>query len=127
MQYNLDITTLVGQTVLKVKNNAEGHETIADLRRQARVENAKSRAKAVLDPSYNPVFVRIVTFGRLGKNNPNAWIYRDRNRNLGFRNAYQRIETQHASELAVYINPMSKSLDDGTAVLYQTSIFKFVK
>ena len=125
MQYNLDITTLVGQTVLKVKNNVEGHETIADLRRQARAENAKSRAKAVLDPSYNPVFVRVVTFGRLGKNNPNSWIYRQRN--SGFRNGYQRIETQHANELAVYINPMSKSSFPGITSLTQTSIFKFVK
>jgi hypothetical protein len=121
MQINLDITTLVGQTVIKVKNDLGGHETVADLRRQARAENCKQRAKALLDPSYIPVFVRVVTFGRLGKNNPNSWIYRSRNKR--FRDGYKRIATQHAAELAVYINPMSKTKWG----LHQTSIFKFVK
>jgi len=121
MQTNLDITTLVYQEVLKVKNDLGGHETIADLRRQARAENKKQRAKAVLDSSYNPVFVRVVTFGRLGKNNPNSWIYKQRN--SGFRNGYQRIDTQHAAELAVYINPMNKTKWG----YHQTSKFNFVK
>ncbi len=123
MQINLDITTLVGQTVIKVKNDLGGHETVADLRRQARAENLKQRAKALLDPSYNPIFVRVVTFGRLGKNSPHSCVYRQRNK--GFRNGYQRIDIQHAAELAVYINPMSKS--NWGSNLTQTSIFKFVK
>lgn len=117
----MNITSLVRQTVIKVKNTAEGQETISDLRRQARVENAKSRAKALLDPSYVPTFVRVATFGRLGKNNPNSWIYRQRN--AGWRNGYQRIEMQHAAEIAVYINPMTK----GRFGYHQTSEFKFVK
>jgi hypothetical protein len=126
MQIKLDITTLIGQTAIKVKNDLGGQETIADLRRQARIENAKSRAKALLDPSYNPVFVRVVTFGRLGKNSPHADIYRQRNKG-SFHNAYQRIATQHAAELAVYINPMSLNTWHGSSVYSQTSIFKFVK
>jgi hypothetical protein len=124
MQINLDITTLIGQTVIKVKNDLGGHETIADLRRQARAENCKQRAKALLDPSYIPVFVRVVFYGRLGENSPHSHIYRSRNK--GIRNGYHRIDTQHAAELAVYINPMSKSKWSKWG-LHQTSIFKFVK
>lgn len=117
----MNITSFVKQTVIKVKNDTNGSETIADLRRQARIENAKSRAKALLDPSYKPVFVQVALFGRLGKNNPHSPIYRQRN--AGWRNGYQRINIRHAAEIAVYINPMSK----GQYGYHQTSIFKFVK
>jgi hypothetical protein len=117
----MNVSSLVNQTVIKVKNDNSGHETIADLRRQARAENAKSRAKSLLDPSYTPVFVQVALFGRLGKNNPNSWIYRQRN--AGWRNGYQRIDVKHSSEIAVYINPMSKDQYG----YRQTSTFKFVK
>lgn len=118
----IDITTLTNRHVLKVKNDSFGHETLAELRRQAKIENAKSRLKAMTDPAYEPIFVRVVTFGRLGKNNPHSWIYKSRN--AGFRNGYQRISLSHASEIAVYINPMKKHAFGG---LYITSNFKFVK
>lgn len=118
----LDITTLTDRKVLKVKANADGLETIADLRRQAKAENLKQRAKALLDPSYKPTFVRVVTFGRLGKNSPHAWVYKNRNR--GFRNGYQRINIQHAAEIAVYINPMHEYTYGCLGVTYK---FNFVK
>lgn len=122
MKQNIDITSLVRQTVIKVKNDADGLQFIADLRKQAKAENAKSRAKATLDESYEPVFVRVVIFGRLGKNNPNSWIYKQRN--SGYRNGYQRIENKHAAELAVYINPVVKSR---WGSFHISSNFKFVK
>lgn len=116
----MNISNLTEQTVLKVKNDADGKEAIAMLRRQAKQLNARSRAKALLDPSYTPVFVQIATFGRLGKNNKNSWIYRQRNR--GFRNGYQRIAIEHSSEIAVYINPVVKTVYGGYR---QCSNFKF--
>lgn len=121
MQLNIDLASLNKRAVFKVKNDVAGHEFIANLRAQSRLENAKSKAKALLDPSHTPVYVKIELFGRLGKNNPKSWIYKQRNK--GFRNGYQRIALADASEIAIYVNPMLKNTWGYT----QTSTFNFVK
>jgi hypothetical protein len=58
-------------------------------------------------PGYEPVFMRVTLFGRLGKNNPNRSKYSTIGR-TSWRNPAQRIALADAAEIAAYINPMKK-------------------
>lgn len=95
------------RTVLKVKNDKDGWALIKSLRLESKIYNLHEKAHALSDPSYDPVFKRVVLFGRLGKNNPNRSKYSKVGRS-SWSNPAQRISLQDAAEIAVYINPMRK-------------------
>lgn len=94
--------------LFSVQNDTEGHAHIAEIRQKTRVHNAEQRLMALQDPSYKPEFLKIEVRGRLGKNNPNAMIYRRRAQarlprgwNFGG-HPYQNIDPTHAATLDVY-------------------------
>lgn len=96
----------MNRTVLKVPNNNDGWNVIKHHRAIAKAYNLRERANEIMIPGYEPVFMRIALFGRLGKNNPNRHKYAKRPGS--WRNPAQRIALADAAEIAVYINPMKK-------------------
>jgi hypothetical protein len=74
------------------KDDADGFELIEMLKTDIRELNSKHDSK-----------FRVVLKARLGKNNPNADLYRLRRR-MGNRNAYQTIQMCHGSRFDVYIH-----------------------
>ena len=94
--------------LFSVQNDAAGHAHISEIRQRTRIHNAEQRLLAMQDPSYKPKFLKIEVKGRLGKNNPNAMIYRSaaqarmpRGWNFGG-HAYQNIAPKHGATLDVY-------------------------
>ena len=61
----------MNRTVLKVKNDNQGWNVIKHHRVTAKAYNLRERANELTIPGYEPVFMRVDLFGRLGKNNPN--------------------------------------------------------
>jgi hypothetical protein len=94
--------------LFSVQNDAEGHAHIAEIRQSIREYNAEERRGAKNDPSFKPKFLKIEVRGRLGKNNPNAMIYRSRAQSrMAARfhfgsHAYQNIAPKHGATLDVY-------------------------
>jgi hypothetical protein len=91
-----------------VQNNAEGLAHISELRKQNREYNAEQKLLAQQDSSFIPKFLKIEVRARLGQNNPNATIYRERAQSrmaprfhFGS-HAYQNIALEHAATLDVY-------------------------
>jgi hypothetical protein len=94
--------------LFSVQNDAAGHAHIAEIRQRTRIHNAEQRLLAMQDPSYKPKFLKIEVRGRLGKENPNAMIYRERAQSrMAARfhfgsHAYQNIAPKHGATLDVY-------------------------
>lgn len=94
--------------LFSVQNNEEGHAHIAEIRKQVREVNAEERLIAKKDPSYEPIFLQIAVRARLGQNNPNAKIYRERAKSMKAArfhlgsHAYQNIALEHAVTFDVY-------------------------
>lgn len=94
-----------------VDNNAEGLLELATLRQEIKVHNADERLKAMFTPGYKAKCRRVLAFGRLGKNNPNAVKYKkggDIKSKMwaSFSNAYQYIRKADAATLDLYIHPV---------------------
>ncbi len=85
-----------------IPNNDEGRQALADYRHIAKVHNADERLKALKDENYKPLIWKVEVQARLGKNNPNAQKYRDRNASASWRNPYQRIARADGATLDVY-------------------------
>jgi hypothetical protein len=97
-------TNRSGYYLFSVQNDAAGHAHISEIRQRTRIHNAEQRLLAMQDPSYKPKFLKIEVKGRLGKNNPNATIYRERAQSrMAFgSHAYQNIAPKHGATLDVY-------------------------
>jgi hypothetical protein len=101
-------TNRTGSYLFSVQNDTAGHAHIAEIRQKTRVHNAEQRLMALQDPSYKPTFLKIEVKGRLGKNNPNAMIYRERAKSIMAArfhfgsHAYQNIALKHGATLDVY-------------------------
>lgn len=93
-----------------VNNNENGKKEIADIRLAAKIFNAEERLNAMKNPGYVPKIRKVALFGRLGKNNPNAEIYKERNRG-SWRNPYQRIALEDAATIDVYATDYIKRAD----------------
>lgn len=95
----------MNRTVFKVPNNANGRAIISNYRSIAKAYNLRERANEIRIPGYEPIFMRVVLYGRLGKNNPNRSKYA---KPSGSWRPIQRVSLDDAAEIAVYINPMKK-------------------
>jgi hypothetical protein len=90
-----------------VNNDAEGLAELAVLRQEIKTENAGERLKALLTPGHKPKLKRVLVFGRLGKNNPNAAKYKSGETKVWrWSNAYQYIRKADAATLDLYIHPV---------------------
>jgi hypothetical protein len=101
-------TNRTGAYLFSVQNDAKGLAQIVEIRQQNRRHNAAQRLLALQDPSYKPKILKIEVRARLGKNNPNAMIYRERAKSLMAArfhfgsHAYQNIAPKHGATLDVY-------------------------
>lgn len=87
-----------------VNNDATGLAELKVLRAETKVFNASEKVKALKDVDYKPLIRKVAVNGRLGKNNPNAFKYKEANKRNGWRNAYQRIALADAATLDVYVS-----------------------
>lgn len=106
-QTNLSKRT--GSYVGTVLNNEEGLAEIKALRDEMKVSNAAERAKVKKNGAYQPSINRVMIFGRMGKNNPNAEKYKDMARthknSLYGASPYQYIAKADAQSFDIYIGP----------------------
>ena len=82
---------------------------LAALRQATKVHNAAELLKALLEPGYKADCSRVLVFGRLGKNNPNASKYKSaRPHGYGFGSSgnYQYIAKADAATLDLYSHPV---------------------
>ena len=90
-----------------ISNDIEGHEKIAQLRKEISIFNLEEKIKSLKDPNIIRHTAKVDLFGRLGKNNPNAQRYRDlakKNKNQWCgAGAYQRIAIEDATTIDVYV------------------------
>lgn len=93
-----------------VDNRVIGKLEIDELRHEAKIFNAEERLKALKNPGYEPKIRKVAICGRLGKNNPAAATYKERNRG-SWRNAYQRIALKDAATLDIYVTTYVKRKD----------------
>jgi len=92
-----------------VVNDSAGAATIAELRNEVKIFNLQQNVKSLKNPTYVRKVQKVSLFGRLGKNNPNAWIYqalaaKQRACNWYGASAYQRISMKHATTVDIYVN-----------------------
>lgn len=96
-----------------VTNDFEGLSVITQIRLEAKIFNLQEKIKGLSDSSYSCKHKRIALFGRLGKNNPNAHVYRtlaakQRKTNWFGAHAYQRISMKHAATIDIYMTLENK-------------------
>jgi hypothetical protein len=87
------------QYITTIPNTPEGLKVLANMRAENKLRNKNIRA-GVAQPVCNGL-ARIMIFGRLGEENPNAWKYR-----TGRSNAYQYIAKEDAAHFDVYVHPL---------------------
>lgn len=90
-----------------ITNDAVGLAELAQVRAENKVHNATERLLKLKDPTYKSKLKRVVAFGRLGKNNPNADKYKAvRQHGWGWSNIgnYQYIAKEDAATLDIYIH-----------------------
>jgi hypothetical protein len=91
-----------------ITNDAAGLAELAQVRAENKVHNATERLLKLKDPTYRSKLKKVVAFGRLGKNNPNAEKYKAP-RPHGFCpwskvGNYQYIAKADAATLDIYIH-----------------------
>jgi len=85
-----------------VTNDSEGLKTIAAIRSEVKVFNLEQKILSIKDSSHIRMTKKVALFGRLGKNNPNSDVYRNKVQSYGAGN-YQRISIEHAVTIDVYV------------------------
>jgi hypothetical protein len=85
-----------------VNADANGDQIFRDVQKQAKIFNAEQRVLKLKNPDHVLLRKTVARQARLGRQNPNAWRYQERNQN-SWRNAYQRIEWDHAAHFDIYV------------------------
>ena len=89
-----------------IKNDSAGMAEYEAVKAEARAFNELQRAMAKASGE-TPLVKRVDIFARLGKNNPNAALYRNKDASVRriapWASPYQRIKREHAATLDIYV------------------------